>query len=692
MADNTLSIREIVEKKYKYNIPNYQRGYKWTVAEVCKLLSDIYHFENKQSQYCLQNITLIDSDKQGVFNVIDGQQRLTTTLILLAYLENITITNNLTLKNLDIKYGIRENTDKFIEEEIITRNIWSCVPETKDAAWNQIWLSPADAEDKRYKLFEDQLTKWKEAGKERDHQDIYHIFSAAMTIEAWFSQTGADKQYFKDKFIDKVIFITNEIISNTDEAKIFSKINGFRVPLDGADLLRGIFITEVAREQLAENNPIERDVRLNELRVKIGLDLDAINAWWSDDKRRRYFKFFSSVADPDNVFNSDKYPINQLYKLYVETKGKRIILLDDFEKGTLGEGGKSKNKFENILAEIRELHRTMQDWYENREIYHYVGFILAQLKECHFFKNESTPFSVLWANWGDADYAPLRSDYVRKLKEIIVQSIFTDSDGESCADLWMKRITGEEKFDWYNSQKEVVQFLILLDVLAYADPDQDNAEGNMHLGKRMNAEFFENYKNMEDKEHIFPQTPIADYDLRGKNKTREEISNHLEKYWNLICDVTKKSSECLQVEWESFWKEKMKSTDKVFPLDKLDEKWYELLQKDESLRESIQKLINEFIFTKCNINLNSIGNIVLLRRGTNRSYGNDFYTLKRKKVLQDYRSHLSIRFHTRAVFAKEFLGENDSDEGFDYWGIKSIKQNAIAIVKTLRRAFFTNNN
>ncbi|MBO5681897.1 MAG: DUF262 domain-containing protein, partial [Lentisphaeria bacterium] len=67
MADNTLSIREIVEKKYKYNIPNYQRGYKWTVAEVCKLLSDIYQFDNKQSQYCLQNITLLE--KQGVFNV-----------------------------------------------------------------------------------------------------------------------------------------------------------------------------------------------------------------------------------------------------------------------------------------------------------------------------------------------------------------------------------------------------------------------------------------------------------------------------------------------------------------------------------------------------------------------------------------------------------------------------------------------
>ena len=686
MADNTLSIREIVEKKYKYNIPNYQRGYKWTVAEVCKLLSDIYFFDGKQSQYCLQNITLLE--KEGLFNVIDGQQRLTTTLILLAYLENITITDNLETKNLNIQYGIRKNTDKFIETEIITRNIWNCDSESKDETWNQIWLAPATEEEYRYKLFTVQLEKWKEAGLDRDHQDIYHIYSAAMAIEAWFSKTGADKQHFKDKLVDKVIFITNEIASNADEAKIFSKINGFRVPLDGADLLRGIFITEVAREQLAEeDNPIEKDVRLNELRVKIGLELDAINAWWSDKKRKQYFKFFSSVIDVDNVFNSDKYPINQLYKLYVETKGKKTILLDDFEKGCLGERGKSKNKFENMLSDIRELHRTMQDWYEDREIYHYVGFILAQLKECKFCKEASTPFLALWNLWNNAADVPLRSDYINNLKKIIAEGVFTDSKEECCKTLWIKRISGEEEFDWYNSKKEVIIFLILLDVLAYANPEQDNDEGNMHLGKRMNAEFFENYNNTEDKEHIFPQTPIADYDLRGKDKTYQDISEHLQKYLALICEVSGKSSECLKKEWEDFWKEKNKSFDEFFPLYDFNETWYNILQKDASRREEILKLINEFIFKKCDINLNSLGNIVLLRRGTNRSYGNDFYTLKRKQVLLDYRSRLSIRFHTRAVFAKEFLGENDTDEGFDCWGVKSIEQNAAAIVRTLSSSF-----
>lgn len=70
-----------------YNIPSYQRGYKWTSKEVEQLLKDIDHFEMAAGDdlfYCLQNITLTKNDK--VLNVIDGQQRLTTIYILLCYL------------------------------------------------------------------------------------------------------------------------------------------------------------------------------------------------------------------------------------------------------------------------------------------------------------------------------------------------------------------------------------------------------------------------------------------------------------------------------------------------------------------------------------------------------------------------------------------------------------------------------
>lgn len=65
------------EKKDFYNIPLYQRGYKWSTKEVIKLLDDINGFNLSEDKfYCLQNITIVPND--NYFNVVDGQQRLST--------------------------------------------------------------------------------------------------------------------------------------------------------------------------------------------------------------------------------------------------------------------------------------------------------------------------------------------------------------------------------------------------------------------------------------------------------------------------------------------------------------------------------------------------------------------------------------------------------------------------------------
>ena len=70
-----------------FNIPEYQRGYKWSAQSITKLLNDIDSFETNgdtEKFYCLQNITIVcKEDKDGKeYNVVDGQQRLTTLSIL----------------------------------------------------------------------------------------------------------------------------------------------------------------------------------------------------------------------------------------------------------------------------------------------------------------------------------------------------------------------------------------------------------------------------------------------------------------------------------------------------------------------------------------------------------------------------------------------------------------------------------
>ena len=66
----------------KFYVPSYQRGYRWGEDEVTRLLEDIYR--NGLNNYCLQPVVVRrDGDR---YELIDGQQRLTTLYILLSYI------------------------------------------------------------------------------------------------------------------------------------------------------------------------------------------------------------------------------------------------------------------------------------------------------------------------------------------------------------------------------------------------------------------------------------------------------------------------------------------------------------------------------------------------------------------------------------------------------------------------------
>ncbi|WP_405326225.1 DUF262 domain-containing protein [Leeuwenhoekiella sp. LLG6367-2.1] len=90
MSENPplLSISDIF-KDAKYSIPIYQREYAWTITEVTQLLSDLCSQakDNRKDNYYLGTL-VINKGIHGKEEVIDGQQRLTTLYILLAYLSH----------------------------------------------------------------------------------------------------------------------------------------------------------------------------------------------------------------------------------------------------------------------------------------------------------------------------------------------------------------------------------------------------------------------------------------------------------------------------------------------------------------------------------------------------------------------------------------------------------------------------
>lgn len=299
-----------------YSIPPYQRGYKWDTKDIERLLKDINEFspnEDLNLFYCLQNITLVESQDSKTFNVVDGQQRLTTLTVILSYL------NEYELINEKLQYNVRKETEELLKEYIFKPN-----------------------ELKNIQNWEQFLEKTSIKGKDYDYQDVFYLFNAYKAIQTWFETYPNSVTAMKDKILNHVKLIVN-LPKNIEEQELFENLNGKRVPLDGADLIRALIITRVAKKEIGDiDDSIKQNVLINERRVKIGLMLDRINHWWADENKKNYFHQFtkeSKVPDEESIsFNDVTYPINHLYKLYVLAYGEGVLDMEFFEKKVIEDG------------------------------------------------------------------------------------------------------------------------------------------------------------------------------------------------------------------------------------------------------------------------------------------------------------------------------------------------------------------
>ena len=616
MAELIYSVKSVFQDYLSngqlYNIPEYQRGYKWTEQQVEQLLKDTHEFETGGDNdlfYCLQNITLVEKD--GNFNVVDGQQRLTTLTLLLSYFNEFTLVEN------KINYSVRETSNKFLQQ--ITTNESNIV--------KNVLESP------NFEAFS--------KGTNFDYQDIYFMFTALRTIDNWFVENNIDKNAFKTKLLNNVKLIVNRI-SGIEEQELFMNLNAGRVHLDGSDLIRAILITRVAKQEMEEydSSEVKNVVRLNERRVRIGWELDEINTWWSRDEVKSYFKSFTNVETGEKEtikFNHEKHPINLLYKLYAELKKEKSIRLAMFET-------KSTDAL-SLYVSIIDLHRTIKDWFEDREIYHFLGFL---------FSLRVVNFSKIWEKWNSEKFT--RLDFINFLKGEIKKAVFGSESNEGAEEnsgitFWLNKIKdyNSETPTYWKGIPELQKILLLLDIIEHSKEKEKGVP--LPFLKPL---YFKNYK--EDEEHIYPSTP---FDITEKKfKDLKDPMKSIEDYLNK-----------LNVGYED---------DKLIKWDIKNVEWQDFTAEEKN--EKLISLKNE-IHQKRPIN--SIGNLVLLHLSINRGFGNDYYADKRICVINNTENGHYVRQHTLKVFVKQTESSDLND-----WTMQDITSNADKIYNVLSD-FFT---
>lgn len=116
MGNNILPLKEVsIEKLFTdsestYEIPIYQRNYAWEKDEITALVQDVYDAYKKNSENIYYIGTLVSYHKgDRVYEIIDGQQRLTTIRLLLGVLKELDVLEK-NPKN-QITYRARKKSD-----------------------------------------------------------------------------------------------------------------------------------------------------------------------------------------------------------------------------------------------------------------------------------------------------------------------------------------------------------------------------------------------------------------------------------------------------------------------------------------------------------------------------------------------------------------------------------------------------
>ena len=233
--DFTKQTLELCFKQSSYIIPDYQREYVWEEENVKALLDDIIGACNHsfEKQYFVGTIVVYKTNSK--FEVIDGQQRLTTFFILICALKKL-------------HDEMHENS------KVLSDLIYSTVTDDMgvDVESYHLELQYQDASGYLEKIYKD--TAKKEDAQTESEKKIYEAYEYIYrTIKNEFT-TVEELRKFKGFILKKVLFVQIETKDMSDALKIFETINQRGVGLNPMDLLKNLIFMHVKRENFKELN------------------------------------------------------------------------------------------------------------------------------------------------------------------------------------------------------------------------------------------------------------------------------------------------------------------------------------------------------------------------------------------------------------------------------------------------------
>jgi len=259
------SIYDIFSGENQYIIPPYQRAYSWTNVQCKALFEDIKKafYDSEQEGYFLGNIVLAKSrEERNKLEVIDGQQRLTTLILLIKVLLSFDKENKALYNAIWIKDRRTDEEIQRLETNIFMEQDYNYFKEVLAFDFSDNICESINKEDNFFK------------------QNICYFYNKLKE----FSQNN-DIFKFSDFLLDKIYILPIETEDNdADKArekalKIFETINNRGINLSTSDIFKARLYS-MALNQLEHKNFIKEWEKINLKSQKNKKNLDDIFTYY----------------------------------------------------------------------------------------------------------------------------------------------------------------------------------------------------------------------------------------------------------------------------------------------------------------------------------------------------------------------------------------------------------------------------
>ncbi len=457
----------------KFNIPSYQRGYRWEKDNVEALLNDIQEFAKKTKKedgefYCLQPVVVrvnsylseIESQKEGkpviVYDLLDGQQRLTTLWLILSQ-------------------------GRF-------RNLWNDI----DPGHPSLYTMQYESRDN---LFEKAIDNGSDMF---ENIDLYYLKSAFSTITNWSGKIT--------KILETLVPVDSTEITNdvriiwyefdkeaektnhqASSIKVFSRLNYGKIALTDTELIKALIL----------QSDIYPDDNSEKGRNAMKEHLFRIATEWDDIEKGLHNELFWGMLTPEDYnpanhmelvlkFVAEKIQKEEKYQIIDHQRRNFHIISNYLGANSSISPLEYAEKVDCLWSMIRDVYNSLHNWYMNDTFYHLIGLnVLIQ--------GGSNPIPLITDIY--SKYCSVNKESFRMYLESEIGKLIEIQ--ERVDDNLGKKITVDLKDLQYGIHNSIIiKILEALNIYLHIT--------NKNLGFRFNFKKFKD-KKVTSLEHIHPQ-------------------------------------------------------------------------------------------------------------------------------------------------------------------------------------------